>query len=171
MVSYGGIYRIRNKLNGDSYIGSAVNFIKRARVHKHHILKEKHDCIYLQRAVKKYGPANFVMEPLLVCRREDLIFFEQRAIDVFNPKYNIARTAGNCLGTIKSPEARAKMRAKKLGRKLTPEHKARISATLLAQKIKRKPITELHRLKLRISHLGQSPGNKDKKKQPDGSYG
>lgn len=162
MVKFGGIYKIENRVTGDCYIGSAVNFIKRARVHKHLLNKGKHDCIHLQRAVAKYGPSNFCMKPLLVCRREDLLFFEQRAIDIFNPAYNIQRVAGSNLGKIYSTESRAKMSAAKIGRKQSPEHRASISAALKGKP--KAPFSPSHIEKLRISHLGRTPGNKGKKK-------
>lgn len=158
-----GIYRIRNVLNGDCYIGSAVNFIKRARVHKHLLLKGKHDCIHLQRAVVKYGGQNFVCEPVLVCARKDLIFYEQLVIDAFNPRYNIARRAGNTLGLKFSNEAKAKMRAAKLGRKLSLETIAKIQKSRIRNAKPRPPISEATREKMRFAGLGRSPANKGKR--------
>lgn len=140
MLAHSGIYQIRNVLDGSLYVGSAVVFAKRRNVHWHLLRKAKHDCIHLQRAWDKYGPDAFVFEPLFVCPRTDLIYFEQRAIDVLQPRYNVARTAGNALGTTKSPEARAKMRAAKLGKKrpanwLPPESRERIRIANTGRKV------------------------------------
>ena len=54
-----GIYAIVNKVNGKRYVGSAVNFKKRAIIHKYHLKKGTHHCEHLQRAWNKYGPESF----------------------------------------------------------------------------------------------------------------
>ena len=161
MLTSSGIYEIVNNVTGDCYVGSAVSFHKRRNSHFHALRKKKHDSIYLQRAWTKYGAPAFNFKPLFVCRREDLIYFEQRAIDAFKPRYNMRALAGSNLGAKFSDEAKAKMRAAKLGKKQDPECVAVRAAKLRG--IKRGPVTEAHRENLRLSHLGIAPPNKGKR--------
>jgi hypothetical protein len=70
-----------------------------------------------------------------------LIDFEQRAMDILEPEYNINPTAGSILGAKLSDEHKANIRAgmmgKNKGRKLAPrseEHRANLSAALMGHK-------------------------------------
>jgi group I intron endonuclease len=156
-----GIYAIVNRTTGDYYIGSALVLRKRRNSHFHALRQGKHDSVYLQRAWEKYGSGAFYFHPFIVCRREDLIFFEQRAIDALKPRYNMRALAGSNLGAKFSDEAKAKMRAAKLGKKQNPVHVEARAALLRG--VKRGPITETHRENLRRAHLGISPANKGKR--------
>ena len=169
MLTNSGIYAIVNSTTGDCYVGSAVVLHKRRNSHFHALRKGKHDSIYLQRAWAKYGPESFYFKPFIVCRREDLIYFEQRAIDVLKPRYNMRAIAGSNLGAKFSDAAKAKMRAAKLGKKQNPVHVEERAAKLRG--IKRGPITESHRENLRRSHLGISPANKGKRGPPPPNKG
>ena len=82
----------------------------------------------------KYGD-NLKFVPLLVCASTDLVFYEQRAIDVLKPRYNISPTAGSPLGVIHSRETRAKISATLTGRQLTLEHRAAISKSHVGLKM------------------------------------
>jgi hypothetical protein len=70
---------------------------------------------------------------MLICKRNDLLFYEQRAIDVFKPDYNLSPTAGNALGVKWSDEARRscserqKANPNMLGKRHTPETLLRMS--------------------------------------------
>lgn len=55
----GGVYKIVNKTNGHFYVGSSVNLNKRFWRHKNELRKDKHHCLFLQRAWNKYGEENF----------------------------------------------------------------------------------------------------------------
>lgn len=61
-VCQGWIYCITNKVNGKKYIGQTVNYTKRMYRHFH---DEEEKCYKLNRALKKYGTDNFIMEPLI----------------------------------------------------------------------------------------------------------
>ena len=93
-----GIYRIINTVNNKCYIGSAKNFSRRWTTHKFSLAKNKHHSIVLQRAWNKYGADVFVFEILLYCELKDLIMYEQRTIDKYNPEYNICELAGSTTG-------------------------------------------------------------------------
>lgn len=57
----GGIYKIQNLINGDIYIGQAIDF--KDRIKRHFPPRTEEDS-YLHRAIKKYGSENFSVEIL-----------------------------------------------------------------------------------------------------------
>ena len=98
-----GIYEILCIPTGKRYIGSAIDLRCRLRDHRAYLRRSNHHNRYLQRAWNKYGENKFVFRILLYCHKADLIFYEQRAIDlyqVFDSKqgYNLSPTAGSQLG-------------------------------------------------------------------------
>jgi len=122
-----GIYQIKNIKNGSSYIGSAANLNNRWSVHKHSLRRNTHHSKYLQRSWNKYGEESFRFNVLMICERKDLIFYEQRAINVFKPKYNLSRIAGSTLGVSISKETREKISKSLTGRRATAEHRQMLS--------------------------------------------
>lgn len=123
-----GIYQITNLHNGKSYVGSAVSFSKRWKEHLRQLYNGNHHSTVMQRAWDKYGEAAFGFKKLLVCAKADLLWFEQRAIDVLKPAYNICKIAGSVLGYRHTPEARAAAAKRatgntnRRGRKESPEY-------------------------------------------------
>ena len=83
-----GIYRIKNKLNKNSYYGSSKNIEKRWKQHKTLLKSKRHHNIYLQRAWEKYGENNFLFEIIELCDEKLLYEIEQKYLDTY-PKYNI----------------------------------------------------------------------------------
>ena len=79
MVS--GIYAIKCKYNNKMYLGSSVNIASRFRRHKTDLIKEKHHCIHLQRAWKKYGKESFTFETIEEVPKEELLTVEQMYLD------------------------------------------------------------------------------------------
>lgn len=130
-----GIYEIKNLSNGKRYIGSAVDFGNRWRVHAQSLKRGDHHSRALQRAWNKYSPAAFQFNRLIVCSKENLIMYEQAAIDAFNPEYNCAPKAGSQLGYKHSEESRKRMSESRpkdfspmTGKSHTEEARAKISA-------------------------------------------
>lgn len=124
-----GIYQIINIINGKRYIGSAKDLYCRKHIHFSLLKNNKHHNINLQRAFFKYGSENFKFEILLYCAVENLIFFEQRAIDSFsfeNELYNFNPKAENCLGVKHTLCSRSNMSNAHKGKKLSEEHKRKI---------------------------------------------
>lgn len=130
-----GVYQIRNTTNGKVYVGSAVKFSQRWRQHTHLLRKRKHHSRILQNAWNKYGEAAFAFEPLFICAKEMLVFYEQRAIDTLRPKYNAAGVAGSTLGMKHSIQARANNAAAQRGKKMSKETCAKMAAARKGTKV------------------------------------
>lgn len=123
-----GVYEILNTVNGKRYIGSAVNFSNRWRLHQNDLHGGKHHSQRLQRAWNKYGADAFKFLPMLICEKSMLLFYEQRAIDIFHSEYNICLIAGSTLGMKHTLEARANMAAAQRGKTASLETRARMSS-------------------------------------------
>lgn len=106
-----GIYQILNKINGKSYIGSAVNFIKRYGSHRWQLNNNRHGNIHLQRAFNKYGADAFEFIVLEYCQKEKLLEREQFWLYYLKPSYNVRPIAGNQLGFKHRPESILKMKS------------------------------------------------------------
>ncbi len=109
----GDIYKIANIVTGDFYIGSSVNINKRFNRHENMLKNNDHDNQILQNACNKYGINKLsfdIIEHIENVTKDKLLSREQHYIDTLNPKYNICKVAGNCLGI-----------------KLTKKHKQKIS--------------------------------------------
>lgn len=104
-----GIYEIRNVVNGKRYVGSAVDFANRWRVHAQSLKRGDHHSKPLQRAWSLYGPGAFHFNKLIACEKADLLMYEQIAMDAMKPEYNCAKVAGSMLGYKHSDETRKKL--------------------------------------------------------------
>lgn len=130
-----GIYEIRNTINGKRYVGSAVDFGNRWRVHAQSLARGDHHSRALQRAWVRYTPRAFQFNKLLACSKEDLIMYEQICMDALKPEYNCAPKAGSQLGLKMGEEAKAKMadaarRTRNFtGKTHSAESRAKISAS------------------------------------------
>lgn len=139
-----GVYVITS-LSGGQYVGSAMQFSRRWSEHKRRLRVGNHHSRALQSAWNKYGEDGLVFSPILSCEPKDLLFYEQRAMDILHPKYNICKVAGSAAGVVRTAETRAKVAAANkgrpmpeitrlrllaanTGRKLDEAHKQRISA-------------------------------------------
>ena len=108
------------------YIGSSCSANDRITEHNLHLRRGRHVNPFLQNAFNKYGPPQSWI--IFQCRVEDLLFYEQSAIDALHPRFNICRIAGKVTYT---PEVRAKMREAWKIRRLKPmsaETRAKIGA-------------------------------------------
>lgn len=129
-VGFGGIYEIVNTNNGKRYVGSARMLPLRLRQHRNRLRAGIHNNRHLQSSWAKHGEASFIFKPLIVCRAEDLLFFEQRSIDLLKPAFNICPTAGSTLGRVHSDETKRKIAARKIGIKMPPrseEYRTKLS--------------------------------------------
>lgn len=112
-IKMSGIYRWVNLVNGDTYIGSAVDLTERLRDYLSPVwLKKevlKHNSI-IYRALLKYGYAKFRLEILEYCDRSQTIVREQYYIDKYQPTNNICKIAGSSLGRLTRDVTRLKLR-------------------------------------------------------------
>lgn len=182
-----GIYKIENLRNGRIYIGSAVRLKKRWRDHNRQLETGTHHSRFMQRCYNKHGAEVFDFSVLLYCDRENLIDYEQRAIDTFKPEYNSSPTAGSQLGYTHTAETRKKMSASRpkgfspmTGKKHTEETKKKISESRkgkgncgwtqerrdnISKALKGREITEDQRKKISRTLMGhkQSPEQIEKR--------
>jgi group I intron endonuclease len=103
---YGDIYVLQSP-SGKCYVGQAIHFLTKGKqwgteerwVSHIHDSNRKNGgtCRKLNYAIRKYGPGNFNVNTLLVCRLEYLDYFEQMFIAEYNSNgegYNL-RKGGN----------------------------------------------------------------------------
>ena len=92
------VYKILNKVNSRSYIGSSVYFPQRKATHLSKLRKNIHPNNHLQNSFNKYGEDNFEFVILETCLKENLIEREQYYIDNNFPEYNKRLIAESNLG-------------------------------------------------------------------------
>jgi len=122
-----GVYQILNTMGGKCYIGSSVNMEERLKRHFRALRKGCHCNQYMQRAYNLYGEKVFTQKILIICAPENLIMYEQNAMDAFNSLYNLAPVAGSTLGITFSEEHKAKISAAGMGRIVSVETKRKMS--------------------------------------------
>lgn len=130
-LSKTGIYRI--SLGGSwhhCYIGSCADsnggIAKRWNKHRSDLKLRRHHSIKLQRAWEKHGERLFEFDVLCYCDPEDCLKYEQMALDLFKPRYNVAKVAGSRFGTKQSKTTKDKIRKAAMGRKHTMETKSKM---------------------------------------------
>lgn len=130
-----GVYEILNTNNGKRYVGSAVSIRSRWNDHRMHLRRGSHHSSVLQSAWIKYGEGAFEFRRILICERDHLLLYEQLAINSIRPQYNILQIAGSSIGRKATPETKAKISAKAIGRKRSVESIAKGSATRTGAKL------------------------------------
>ncbi len=113
---FAGVYEIRNTLNNKVYVGSSINVSKRLNAHKNHLKRGTHASAHLQASWDKSGAEAFQFKQLIVCAPKDLMFYEQRVMDGFKANqrefgYNTRLVVESCAGLRLSPEHKAKIAA------------------------------------------------------------
>lgn len=126
-----GIYELRSS-SGNFYIGSSNNIHDRTRHHGRFLSNGKHNNPHLQHAFNKHG--QLAMKTLLVCRPEDLIFYEQLLIDELKPSYNLQPIAGKPPSQKNNKTLHERLSRLLKGRKLPPEVRAKIEVAVWSKK-------------------------------------
>lgn len=178
-----GVYEIKNSINGKRYIGGSADLKCRFGMHLNDLRKVKHPNPNLQFAWNRYGERAFEFNVVLNCGKQNLLFYEQRALDVYNALYNIAPTAGSQLGCPMSEEGKRNISKAKKGKSITKPpprsdaHRAAISKALTGGKLSeetrrrmsgthknriRQPLSEETKKKISESKKGSVPWNKGK---------
>jgi group I intron endonuclease len=144
-----GIYQIMNIIDNKKYIGSATSLYSRRIRHFYDLENNIHGNRYLQRAYNKYGKKSFKFKILLFCDKQNLIFYEQRAINAFKREelYNICLVAGSSLGIKHSEETKRKK----------SETQSKENHPMWG-----KHHSEESKRKISLSHIGKTPWNKNK---------
>lgn len=151
-----GIYAIINTLTNDEYIGQSVNI--KGRIRNHFILlnNNTHCNSHLQHAFNKYGAENFGYAIILYCEPDELTYYEQKCVDIWNPRYNIHRECVDSpKGTKLSVETRKKISTSNKGHYVSLETKAKI-----ATKLKGHTISNEVRLRISATNKGRPSGRK-----------
>ncbi len=166
-----GTYRLVDVETGRFYIGSSCNLRKRWKNHVYRLGRGTHPNPILQ-ALWNVNPDRLlfvVTEQLPGCSTEAILAAEQVLLDAAGVGrnrrcMNILTVAGSHFGRKRSPqtrerlsialrgrrpdaEARAKMRAAKIGRPLSPEHRRKIGQSLKGQPGRRPGAEGLSRLR------------------------
>lgn len=121
-----GIYKITNKVNKKYYIGSANDLYKRYKDHRNALESNRHHNKQLTRFVNKYGLDKLKFCLLEECQSEDLESKEQYYITNSKNLFNETIDVKAC----------------NRGKKLSEEHKQRISESIKAKGIKRSDETK-----------------------------
>lgn len=158
MNKISGIYKILNKVTGKFYIGSSVNIHKRWVKHLNELNSRTHCNLYLQASWNKHGKTSFefiileALEPdwdIIVSKEQE--WLDKTACYNETIGYNFSKTA-----------LRIRTNKSLTGRKLTEEHKRKIS-----EAGKGRTASPETRERLRIVNTGKkaSEQTKDKLRQ------
>ena len=146
-MTYYGIYKITNLLNGKMYIGQHTT----TNIDDGYMGSG----LLIERAVKKYGKENFRKEWLMFCEdEEELNYMERVYVDQTwvdrSDTYNLA-IGGDCRPL--TEQTRQKLSIANKGKKMSDEIKAKISNSLKGRPtwMKGKHHSETTKLKLSIS--------------------
>jgi len=89
------VYKIKNKITKDLYIGGTVDYKKRIRNHRSKLNNNIHRSLDLQNDWNKYGVNKFEFKVLEECNLEDLNLREQYYLDNYKTKYNKHKVSVN----------------------------------------------------------------------------
>lgn len=107
----------------------------------------------INKALIKYGYANFSLEIIEYCDRSDAILREQFYLDLFKPEYNLLKDTGLSLGYVITENTLAKIRDSRLN--WTEEQKAKILDYL---KIHDSSAEQREKSGLRLTEYNKSKG-------------
>lgn len=81
------LYEIKNIINNKRYIGRTCNPDIRKKRHFRELEKNKHHCIFLQRAFNKYGKENFIFN--IINTRNTLKEIQELELSYINDNSNL----------------------------------------------------------------------------------
>ncbi len=163
------IYAIVNRDNGKIYIGSAINFCGRARVHRSDLKGQKHHSHYLQRAFNR-SPNSFyfeIVEEMEKPAREQIVAREQFWMDFYRSwdkksGYNLSPTAHSCLGYKHTMQTRQNMAKSRIGLRRNDETKAKMSVSIRAAKAAKPPMTPGQKIAWSLARMGHACSEEEK---------
>ena len=139
-----GIYKLAFA-GGGFYIGSSKDIDRRFKEHLRELKIGCHCNQALKNACAKHGFPT--VQIVLICRREDMLFYEQACIDGLAPRYNISGIAGMIEMT---PEVREKISRAHKGRKRSKESVEKTRQRLIGRRL-----SPVHAAKCRLARLGK----------------
>jgi group I intron endonuclease len=166
----GAIYTISNQITGKVYVGSAVDFASRKRIHRHHLNAGTHHAPHLQASWKKYGEAAFVFDVVEeVAEKFWLLTREQAWINRLCSAdreygYNARPIAESNLGRRVSEHTKGLLREKNIGKKAAPEKLAKMRGRKVSQETRDKRGESLRKAYAEGRHLGGFAALKGKPK-------
>lgn len=126
-----GIYCFKNKITGETYIGSSIHLIRREREHIWLLKKGIHHSYKFQKSHDLYGIDNFVFFIICHCQVSILVYMEQLYLKSMNPILNMTDCVESPMrGRKHRPETLEKMKGKlpwNKGLPRTEEEKAYMS--------------------------------------------
>jgi predicted GIY-YIG superfamily endonuclease len=86
-----GVYKIKNLLTGECYIGASTRPYRRRAQHfsTHSVNKSNFTSNRLQEAMEQYGHGSFVFGIIEYCSKDKLKETEKQYISIYKPEYNI----------------------------------------------------------------------------------
>jgi hypothetical protein len=173
-----GIYKITSP-SGKVYIGQSVDIEKRFKTYLRCSCKSQKK---LLASLIKHKPENHKYEILMVCEKEELSKYEKHFVDAygsFNSDIGLNLRDGGGNGAKLSEDQKSKIsnslkgvshpadrveknRISQLGKKLSQSHKDNISKGVKGIMLGVK-LSDEHRLKLSLSHLGKESAMKGRK--------
>ena len=148
-----GIYRIYNKIDGKSYIGSSCHIEKRFKEHKAALRKGIHVNKHLQGAWNKYGEDAFEFKVVEVVDRDHLLEEETVHINLVSSEqsYNIVKNAeAPMTGRKHSEETKCRLSKAHTNKWNDAEYKIKMAALYVGK-------THLQSSKEKIKHSLQKP--------------
>lgn len=124
-----GIYVWENGVNGKLYVGSAVNMRPRVLDYMQPWYKSDKKNDPILRAINKYGIESFILHIVEYTdySKSAIITAEQNGIERLKPEYNQLMIAGSSQGYKHTPEARALISQRMLGKPRSAEVRIQIS--------------------------------------------
>lgn len=156
-----GIYKITNKENGKFYIGSSFDIHGRWAGHRSLLNRGLHSCIYLQNSWTKYGSDSFEFSILEEADKDRLLEREQYWLNetkCFEPSigFNVLQKAGSNTGFKHSDETKAKISEKLIGKpKIRIKPKKIKIRKVRGEKLIGKKLSEEHKLKISEANKGR----------------
>lgn len=129
-----GIYMIWCLFSGKVYVGSSLNVARRFTQHLRNLNRNRNLHPHLQAAWNAYGAESFMFTPIEFCSVEELEQREQHYLDLHRSYdrekgYNTSPTAESTRGVKRTPEQRERIRQAGIGRKASPETRAKMSVS------------------------------------------
>lgn len=123
-----GIYRIKNIISNKEYIGQSINLSARKTQHFYKLRNGSHKNKDFQKDWDEYGEKSFLFEVILICEKNQLTYYEQKLVDIYNPSYNKCKICVDSVrGFVHSQESRLNMSIAHLGKHPSEATRAKMS--------------------------------------------